>query len=157
VTMELSEAQLKAATDARGAVTGVRIDQLKEAYERSKVAYKEAQDKAPFLIQEPYENGVLVKPIVIATPIAGRILQVHVSAGQYVQAGEPLWTIADWTTLWLRVPLFETDFQRIPSDQPAELRDRTTGAVIQADPVSAPTETKTATRTVDRHFAVPNP
>lgn len=157
VTMDLSEAQLKLVSSARDAVTGVRVDQLREAFERSKAAYKEAKDKVPFLIQEPYENGVLVKPVRIEVPTTGRILQVHCAAGQFVQSGDPLWTIADWSTLWLRVPVFDSDAQRIEPSLPANIRDRSTRTVMSADPLKVPTETKPGTRTVDFHYALSNP
>ena len=157
VTMELSEAQLKLVSAARDAVTGVRVDQLKEAFERSKAAYKEAQDKVPFLIQEPYENGVLVKPVRIEVPNAGRILLVHCAAGQFVQSGDPLWTIADWSTLWLRVPVFDGDVRRLDPSQSAIVRDRSTPDTTTAIPISVPIETKTATRTVDLYYKVENP
>lgn len=157
VTMELTESQLKAASNARDAVTGVRIDQLKEAYERAKVAYKEAQDKIPFLIQEPYESGALIKPITIASPKCGRILQVHVSPGQFVQSGEPLWSVGDWSTLWLRVPVFDSDVNRIVPNELATVRDHSSSDSILAAPIEIPTETKAAARTVDRYFSVPNP
>ncbi len=157
VTMELSEAQLKLVSAARDAVTGVRVDQLKEAYERSKAAYKEAQDKVPFLIQEPYENGVLVKPVRIEVSNGGRILHVHCAAGQFVQSGDPLWTIADWSTLWMRVPVFDGDAHRIDPSQSATARDRSGLTIATADPVTIPTEMKPGTRTVDFYYKFQNP
>lgn len=156
VTMELTEAQLKLASTARDAVTGVRIDQLKEAYERSKAAYQEAKDKIPFLIQEPYENGVLVKPVSIDVPKAGRILLMHVTAGQFVQAGDPLWTVSDWSTLWLRVPVFAADAQRIEQSLPAEIREQVNGIVTTAPAIAVRTEMKPGTRTIDLYYSVAN-
>ena len=157
VTMQLSEAQLKLVSSARDAVTGVRVDQLKEAYERSKAAYKEAQDKVPFLIQEPYENGVLVKPVRIEVPTTGRILRVHCAAGQFVQSGDPLWTIADWSTLWLRVPVFDGDARMIDPAQPARTRNGGSRAITTAAPMTVPTEMKPGTRTVDFYYKLANP
>ena len=156
VTMQISESQLKLLSAARDAVTGVRVDQLKEAYERSKAAYKEAQQKAPFLIPEPDENGVVVKPVGIEIPKAGRILQMHAAPGQFVQTGDPLWTVADWSTLWLRVSVFEGDAQRIDPSKPAQIRDRKSGAVTTAAVITVPTEMKPGTRTIDFHYTVEN-
>jgi multidrug efflux pump subunit AcrA (membrane-fusion protein) len=157
VTMELSEAQLKAATRAREAVTGVRIDQLKEAFERSKAAYQEAQDKLPFLVQEPYDNGVLLKPIPLAPAAPGRILEVHASRGQFVQAGDPLWTIGDWSTLWIRVPVFAGDLNRLSSNRPAMVELPGNTAPVWADPLDIPTPVEPHTRTVDLKFTLDNP
>lgn len=157
VTMELSEAQLKLATTARDAVPGIRIDQLKESYERSKAAYKEAKDKLPFLVQEPYDNGVILKPTMVTSSSRGRVLQVQVSPGQFVQAGDPLWTIGDWSTLWIRVPLFVEDLGKIQSGLPAIFYLPGTTKSVQANPLSIPSPVQPQTRMVDLHFVVSNP
>ena len=157
VTMELSEAQLKLAANARDAVTGVRIDQLKEAYERAKVANKEAQDKLPFLIREPYNEGALVKPVSVKSTGAGRVVQMHVSPGQYVQSGEPLWTVADWSTLWLRVPVFESEITRIDSKATAFIRGTSGDSDTAIEPLDIPVATNSGTRTVDVYYVVGNP
>lgn len=156
VTMELSESQLKLATTARDAVTGVRIDQLKESFERSKAAYKEAQDKIPFLIKEPYDNGLLLKPVPISPSTIGRILQLHVSRGQFVQVGDPLWTIGDWTTLWLRVPVFSGDLGRVSSDRSATVELPGSAAPMRAEPLNIPSPVQPQTRTVDLQFTLTN-
>lgn len=156
VTMELTEAQLKRASIAADAITGVRIDQLKESLERAKAAYKETQDKIPFLLQEPYDDRALVKPVPVAAPISGRVLQIFVASGQYVQRGDALWTIADWSTLWLRIPVFETDVRQVVADEPAILHDPLSGNEIQARQVAVTTSTNATTRTVNFYYAVDN-
>lgn len=156
VTMQLTEAQLKHLSTARDAVAGIRVDQLKEAFERSKAAYQAAQDKVPFLIQEPYVEGVIVKPVSIEIPQSGRILQSHVTAGQFVQTGDPLWTVADWSTLWLRVPIFAGDTERIDTSSAAEIPNRH-GAVTKAAAIALPNAMKPGTRTIDLFYAVANP
>lgn len=156
VTMALSEAQLQRAEDAGNAVTGIRLDQLKESLERAKAAYKESKEKLPFLLKEPYENGGLMSPISLMAPISGRILASHAAPGQHVQLGDPLWEIGDWSTLWLRVPLFQSDVSKVITEQPATLRDAASDNVIFANYVSVPTRTDAATHTISLFFAVPN-
>ena len=156
VTMELSESQLKQVTNARDAVAGTRIAQLQEALAHSKTAYKEARDKLPFLIQEPYDNGLLVKPISVVSSAVGRVTQLHVTTGQFVVSGDPLWTIADWSKLWIRVPLFEQDARRMDRTTNAFVLDSSTGNRTGVDAVDVPTETKPFTRTFDRLFAIEN-
>ncbi len=156
VTMELSEARLNHVLTARDAVAGVRIDQIKEAFAHSKVAYKEAQDKQPYLIQEPSRDGLLVKPVDVEAAIGGRVLQVHVVNGQFVLSGDPLWTVTDWSTLWVRVPLFEGDARRISAASVAEVRDPVTGTAKAATPIAVPTESKPVTRTIDYYYAIDN-
>ena len=157
VTMELSEAQLKRAANARDAVTGVRIDQLKEAYERAKVANKEAQDKLPFLIREPYNEGALVKPVGVKSTGTGRVVQMHVSPGQYVQSGDLLCTVADWSTLWLRVPVFESEITGIDSKATAFIRGLSSDSETAIEPLHIPIATNSGTRTVDFFYSFANP
>lgn len=156
VTMELSESQLKLVTDAKEAVAGTRIAQLQEALAHAKTAYKEARDKLPFLIQEPYDNGLLVKPVSVASSVFGRVIQVHVTPGQFVAIGDPLWTIVDWSKLWIRVPLFEKDAKRIDRTTTAFVTDSSTGQRTYVNAVDVPVETKPLTRTVDFLFAIEN-
>ncbi len=156
VSMRLAEEQLKRVGAAQDAVSGVRINELKEAFERSKAAYQESKEKLPFLIQEPYDDGVLMKPVNLDVPRAGRVLQVHVSPQQFVQAGDSLWTVADWSTLWLRVPVFEGDYERIMRDASVLAQSRRLREPITATPLAIPAMTKSGLRTIDLHYAVPN-
>ena len=73
VSMKIAEEQLARVDAAKDAVVGVRVNELREAYQRSKAAYEQAQEKLPFLIQEPYDSSVLMKPITIKAERAGRI------------------------------------------------------------------------------------
>lgn len=156
VTMQLSEAQLQQVLTARDAVTGVRIDQIKESLAHSKAAYKESQEKLPYLIQEPTPDGMLVKPVTVASSIGGRVLQVHVAEGQFVLAGDPLWTVSDWSTLWLRVPLFESDSVRLGDAGVVQIHDRVNGIEKTANRLLVPTESKPMTRTIDHYYAIAN-
>ncbi|AMV16475.1 efflux RND transporter periplasmic adaptor subunit [Planctomyces sp. SH-PL14] len=156
-TMQISEAQLEAVANARGAVAGVRIDQIKESLARSRAAYQQAKDKIPFLIREPYEGDLLVKPVAIAAPAEGRITGLQVTEGQLLQAGDPVCTVADWSTLWLRVPIFEGDEPDIDRAAAAQFTHGTSSEIRLAEPVTVPVETRAATRTVELIYAVPNP
>src|SRR5262249_48024426 len=48
-------------------------------------------------------------PVPIVAPRGGTVLVVHVSPGQYVPAAAPLVTLADLSTLWVRVPAPQND------------------------------------------------
>ena len=119
--MQMAEAQLKRYEHAKDVVAGVRVNDLRETYERAKVAYHEAQEKLPFLPKEPIEYPVNVESVPLAAPIAGRITALHVSPRQLVVQGDPLWTVADWSRLWVRVPVFEDDLRRVVPSVPIEV------------------------------------
>jgi biotin carboxyl carrier protein len=156
VSMKLAQEQLERLASARDAVPGTRIADLKEIFERSKAAYNESRDKLPFLLQEPYDGLALVKPVPLEAPIAGSVLGVHVAPDQFVIQGDALWTIADWSTLWVRVPVFEADLPEVSQGEPAQVAVPGTLARTPATPVKALTTTRPRSRTVELLYEVRN-
>lgn len=118
VTIELAQGQLERLKSARDSAAGTRLLDLEEILRKARVAYEEGRDRLPYLPEEPYNGAVKLRPIHVAAPISGRILQVHASPRQFVTAGDPLWTVANWSTLWLRVPVFQTDLSRVAAYEP---------------------------------------
>ena len=155
VSMKLAEEQLAKVSAARDAVLGTRLNDLKEIFGRSKAAYEQSKEKLRFLPHEPKEGDLLMRPVTVESPLSGRILTVHVTEPQFVFQGDPLWTIADWSALWVRVPVFETDLPRVLTTDAAGVRIPGSSAVA-ASPLGAPQPTKPGLRTVDLLFAVPN-
>lgn len=155
VSMKLAEDQLAKATAARDVVAGTRLNELKETFGRSKAAYEQSKEKLKFLPQEPKEGDLLMRPVTVESPLSGRILTVHVTEPQFVFQGDPLWTVADWSVLWVRVPVFETDLPRVPPTASASVRIPASSAVA-ASPLETPQPTKPGLRTVDLLYAVPN-
>ncbi len=156
VSMKLAQEQLERLASARDAVPGTRIADLKEIYERSKAAYNESRDKLPFLLQEPYDGLALVKPVPLDAPIAGSILSVYVAADQFVIQGDPLWTIADWSILWARVPVFETDLPEVSRGGTALVAVPGTLARTPAAPVKALSTTRPRSRAVELLYEIRN-
>jgi RND family efflux transporter MFP subunit len=156
VSMKLAQEQLERLASARDAVPGTRLADLREIYERSKAAYNESRDKLPFLLQEPYDGLTLVKPVSVDAPIAGNVLGVHVAPDQFVIQGDALWTIADWSTLWVRVPVFETDLPEVSQGETALVAVPGTLARVPATPVKSLQATRPRSRTVELLFEVRN-
>lgn len=156
VSMKLAEEQLNRLKLAQDAVAGTRINELKEIYGRAQAAYRESQDKLPFLLKEPYDVNALVKPVTVDAPLTGRVVQVHVAPDQFVVQGDPLWTIADWSTLWVRVPVFEADLPRIRRGEPAQVTVPGTQTPVPAAPLDLSVATKPGLRTVDVFYAIKN-
>lgn len=156
VTMQLTEEQLRQASAARDAISGVRVDQIRQAYEHARAAYNDAKEKLPYLLLENSDTGVALRPVTIDTPRKGVVTEVTASSGQFVAAGDPLYTVADWSTLWLRVPVFEGDLGSIDDAMDARATDRVTGNRLAAKPLRLPTEVKTGGRAFDLWYAVDN-
>jgi RND family efflux transporter MFP subunit len=138
-------------------VAGTRVAELHEKAERARAAYEEAQQRLPFLPKEPYGDHIEVKPVPIEAPLAGRVVAVHVRPGQFVVQGDALWTIADWSALWVRVPVFELDLPQVDQKESADLEVPGTAVRLTAKPVDAPQPTRYGQRTVDLFYEVPNP
>ena len=155
VSMKLAEEQLAKVSAARDAVLGTRLNDLKEIFGRSKAAYEQSKEKLRFLPHEPKDGDLLMRPVTVESPLRGRIFTVHVTEPQFVFQGDPLWTVADWSMLWVRVPVFETDLPRVLTTDSAGVRIPGSSAVA-ASPLGAPQPTKPGLRTVDLLYAVPN-
>jgi len=156
VSMKLAHEQLERLATAKDAVPGTRLADLKETYERAKAAYNESRDKLPFLLREPYDGLALVKPVDLDAPIAGSVLSVHVAPNQFVIQGDPLWTIADWSTLWVRVGVFETDLVAVSRDDVAQVAVSGTRERMLASPVKVLQPTRPRSRTVELLYEIHN-
>ena len=158
VTMEIAEEQLRRLMNqAAGAVAGTRLQELEEIAARARVAHREAQQKLPYLPEEPYDAPLDLKPVPLAAAQAGTVVAIHASPRQFVIQGDPLWTLADWSTLWLRVPVFEHDFYRVQREESLQAQIPGASAGATAQPVGAPQAVKPGTRTIDLYYRLPNP
>lgn len=156
VSMEIAATQLESLREsaASGAVAKTRIRELEEIVERARVAQREAQQKLPFLPTEPYDESLGLPPQPITATADGRVVDVHVKPGQLVVQGDPLWTVADWSTLWLRVPVFTGDVSEIARDVPCHV---TAGSVeVSGTPIDPPVASEPGRKTVDLFFEVAN-
>jgi membrane fusion protein, heavy metal efflux system len=157
VTLQRAESQLELMKRSEGSVSGSRISELQEAADRARIAYEEAQKKLPFLPRQSDNQSVQMPPVPLQSPIDGRIVKVHVSPGQLVVQGDALWTVADWSALWTRVPVFEGDLPRVAVGENATIQLPGTRQVLQGKPVRAPQATEPGRRTVDVFYEIENP
>jgi cobalt-zinc-cadmium efflux system membrane fusion protein len=139
-----------------GTIAGRDLQALQEVVQRSKAAVAEARDKLPFLPPEPYERPLRLDDVAINAPMAGRITEIHVRPRQLVIQGEPLWTVTDWSTLWLRVPVFDGDLPKVDQLKAIEITVSGSKMQLQARPISIPQPTDDGRRTVDLLYEVAN-
>lgn len=156
VTMQLTEEQLRQVSSARDAISGIRVDQIRQAYEHARAAYNDAKEKLPYLLLENSDTGVALRPVRIDNPRSGVVTDVAASPGQFVTAGDPLYTVADWSRLWIRVPVFEGELGTIDGAGDARATDRGTGSLVDASPLRLPAEAKGGGRAFDLWYAVDN-
>ena len=157
-TLEAAQARLDRVErlSESGTVPGKEKQLVKETVERARAAYEETQHQLPFLPSEPYQRPLQLRATVIKSPSAGRLTKLHVQPRQLVIQGDPLWTISDWSSLWLRIPVFEGDLPRIDQTDPAEVSKPGIESPMLAMPTNIPQPTEHGRRTVDLFYEVAN-
>jgi RND family efflux transporter MFP subunit len=96
--------------------------------------------------------------ITIYSPTAGSVVERKVTSGQYVNAGDPLFTVANLSTVWVKADIYE--FQ-LPQIRPGQMVDITSDAlpdkVLHGRVDFIEPEANPQTRTIPVHVHVPNP
>lgn len=103
-------------------------------------------------------TGKIPSHLIITSPIDGIVVRKDIFQGGYVNAGDRPYTIADLSTLWLQVKIFERDVPLVQVGQPVQVtvealpNDVFNGVItfksFQLDP---------QTRTLDARVEVKNP
>jgi len=153
VSMEIAATQLAAIRKTSGeAVAGIRLRELEEIVERARVAQREAQQKLPFLPTEPYGESLGMPPMAVTAGVSGTIVDVHVQPNLFVMQGDPLWSVAEWSTLWIRVPVFTGDLSQIDHDKPCGVSTGDGSPELSAQPIETPIASEPGRRTIDVFF-----
>lgn len=96
--------------------------------------------------------------VTIYAPSGGSVVERKVTRGQYVNAGDPLFTVADLSTVWVKADVYE--FQ-LPQIRPNQIVDVTSDAlpdkVLHGRVDFIEPQANAQTRTIPVHVHVPNP
>jgi Cu(I)/Ag(I) efflux system membrane fusion protein len=104
------------------------------------------------------DSGKPADHITIHSPLGGVVIEKNAVEGMYVQTGMPLYSIADLSTVWVKLDVYESDLpwvrlgQRIEFTSEAWPWEVFAGKVSFIDPVL-----NNMTRTVKVRVSVPNP
>lgn len=74
----------------------------------------------PQQIQALRESGEAQKRLRIASPTGGTVIAKHKVEGDYVQTGEPIYRVADLSTVWLMLNLYPSDAAAVRFGQAVE-------------------------------------
>jgi Cu(I)/Ag(I) efflux system membrane fusion protein len=94
----------------------------------------------------------------IYTPLSGVVIEKMVQQGQYVNTGDALFNIADLSTVWVEIEVYENEFPNIHVGQQVEIKSQSfpgkpfTGRIAFIYPFLDP-----KTRTVKARVEMPNP
>lgn len=95
-------------------------------------------------------TGEVSRTVVLRSPVSGVVLEKPVLQGQRIMAGDPVYRIADLSTVWVEGQVFERDLpavrlgQRVSAEFQAMPGDTRTGTISYISPVLG-AETRTAT------------
>jgi RND family efflux transporter MFP subunit len=107
---------------------------------------------------EAAATGTAGLHVTMYAPSGGTVVERKVTRGQYVNAGDPLFTVADLSTVWVKADVYE--FQ-LPQIRPGQMVDVTSDALPdkmlhgQVDFIEP--EANAQTRTIPVHVHVSNP
>ena len=107
---------------------------------------------------EAAADGTAGLNVTMYAPSGGSVVERKVTRGQYVNAGDPLFTVADLSTVWVKADVYE--FQ-LPQIRPGQMVDVTSDAlpdkVLHGRVDFIEPEANAQTRTIPVHVHVPNP
>lgn len=75
----------------------------------------------PEQIDELVRSGKADTHLTIYAPMGGTIIEKNIRAGQYVEKGDPLYTIADLSHVWLVLEIYESELSWIRVGQPVQV------------------------------------
>lgn len=144
-----------------GAIPEHRVVEATHVEEEARASLAASERRrAQFQSVEQTRNRGGAGGVQVRSPLAGTLVEVEVAPGAFVEAGAPLFHVADLTSLWLDARVPEADSDRVSNlrgawfevpgvDRPVELgADTFLGSDHRIDPIS---------RTMTTLFAVENP
>lgn len=141
--------------------------EAKGEFERSEAAYRAAREALRLLgltdkaIEEITWGGKdhPLSHFPILAPFAGTVIEQHITLGELIKPEEKPYTIADLSTLWILLDVYEKDLGRITAGTAAEVRvdaypdERFSGHIVYvSDVVDEATRTARARVEVDNRL-----
>ena len=94
----------------------------------------------------------------IYSTVSGIVTERKVTQGQYVNAGEVLFTVTDLSTIWVKADVYQPDLPSVHTGQPVEITsDSLPGTMLHGRVGFLDTSINPQTRTASARIEVPNP
>ncbi len=131
------------------------VDIAQQELAQANAAYEAATERFKRVEAAPLDADVNMS---VTAPSNGILRQLQVAQGQSVNAGAPLFELADFSKVWLRVPVYAADLKNLSPAGIAEIRDVDgAGATWQGHRVNAPPTADPLTATADLYYEIDNP
>jgi cobalt-zinc-cadmium efflux system membrane fusion protein len=100
-------------------VTAMREAEVAKAEYQALRAERHAAEKAVAALGAKLESEVGILPL--RSPIAGRVIMAKASRGQTVEPSDTLFEVADLSTVWVELLVFERDLGRVQEGNEVEI------------------------------------
>jgi cobalt-zinc-cadmium efflux system membrane fusion protein len=77
------------------------------------------------------KSGKSLGNYIIKAPIDGKITQKHVSLGEYIKDENDIYTIADLSTVWVNITLYQNDLSSIKLNQKIRIESENIGEITE--------------------------
>jgi membrane fusion protein, heavy metal efflux system len=104
---------------AEAKVTALREAEAAKAEHQALRAERRAAEKAVAALGAKVESEVGILPL--RSPIAGRVIMAKASRGQTVEPSDTLFEVADLSTVWVELMVFERDLDRVREGDEVEI------------------------------------
>ena len=139
-----AQAELIQAVKARKDLENSKLELVKKSAVRTEEASREKLRLLGLTkqqIEKVIRNGKPADNITLYAPQSGVVIKKNVNEGQYVKTGEPIYSIADLSTLWVILEAYESDLPWIELGQSVRFTTEAypgkffEGKVVYVDPV----------------------
>ena len=119
-----AQEELLQARDALRDIEGSNMESVTESSRRTLEAAREKlllwglKEKQ---LQKIEQSGKPVDHLTIYAPRGGIVLKKHKNEGDYVKTGDPIYTIADLSHVWVKLDAYESDMKWVRYGQPVSL------------------------------------
>jgi cobalt-zinc-cadmium efflux system membrane fusion protein len=104
---------------AEAKVTAMREAEAAKAEHQALRAERHAAEKAVAALGAKLDSEVGILPL--RSPIAGRVIMANASRGQTVEPSDTLFEVADLSTVWVELMVFERDLDRVQQGDEVEI------------------------------------
>ncbi len=131
------------------------VDIAEQEFAQATAAKTAAFGRLKWLQSHPYEADL---DITIPAPASGIVRQLLASDNQLISGGAPLVEVADFSNVWLRLPVFAAERNSLSILNKITVRDLDgKGKTRQATRVNAPPTADPLAATSDIYYELPNP
>ncbi len=117
-----------------------------------------AKGRVELLKGNPSAATSRLSTLILQSPISGTILKLYGSSSQVLSASAPIADIVQLNPLWVRVPLYAGDENRIQKNTDAHVQNLSgdTGNIIRATSIAGPQTSDPLATSVDLYYQIDN-